>query len=65
MSGATMRALVCESWREWDQLELKQVPRPVLRPGGVRLRIAAVGVSFAAQLVVNTSMRPYIVARLI
>ncbi|RAI59722.1 NADPH:quinone oxidoreductase family protein [Roseicella frigidaeris] len=47
-----MRALVCESWREFDALELKEVPPPALRPGGVRIRVEAAGVSFATQLVV-------------
>jgi NADPH2:quinone reductase len=47
-----MRALWCESWRDFDALELREVPPPVLRPGGVRIRVAAAGVSFATQLVV-------------
>ncbi len=47
-----MRALVCESWREFDQLELKDIPPPPLRPGAVRLRVVAAGISFATQLVV-------------
>ncbi|MBP0447867.1 NADPH:quinone oxidoreductase family protein [Roseomonas sp. SSH11] len=48
-----MRALVCASWRPFDQLELQDVPPPRLRPGSVRLRVEAVGVSFAANLVVE------------
>jgi NADPH2:quinone reductase len=47
-----MRALVCESWREFDALELKDIPPPPLRPGGVRIKVEAAGVSFATQLVV-------------
>jgi NADPH2:quinone reductase len=48
-----MKALVCESWRDFDELELRDdVPPPPLRPGGVRLRVAAAGVSFATSLVV-------------
>ena len=47
-----MRALVCESWRDFDALELKDIPAPPMRPGAVRIKVAAVGVSFAAQLVV-------------
>src|SRR3954453_2026459 len=47
-----MRALVCESWREFDALEVKDIPPPPLRPGGVRIRVEASGVSFATQLVV-------------
>lgn len=47
-----MKALVCDSWRDFDELVLKDIPPPPLRPGGVRLRVAAAGVSFATQLVV-------------
>jgi len=47
-----MRAVVCESWREFDELEIKEIPPPVLRAGGVRIRVEAAGVSFATQLVV-------------
>ena len=47
-----MRALVCESWREFDALEVKDIPAPPMRPGGVRIRVEASGVSFATQLVV-------------
>jgi len=47
-----MRALVCESWREFDALELREIAPPPLRPGGVRIRVEAAGVSFATQLVV-------------
>jgi len=47
-----MRAVVCESWREFDALVLKDIPPPPLRPGGVRIRVEAAGVSFATQLVV-------------
>ena len=47
-----MRAIICESWRDFDALEVKDVPRPALRPHGVRIKVAAAGVSFATQLVV-------------
>ena len=47
-----MRALLCESWREFDQLEIRDIPPPPLRPGTVRIRVAAAGISFATQLVV-------------
>ncbi len=47
-----MRAILCESWRDFDALELKDIPPPPLRPRGVRIRVAAAGVSFATQLVV-------------
>lgn len=47
-----MRAILCESWREFDALEVREVPPPPMRPGAVRIRVAAAGVSFATQLVV-------------
>ena len=47
-----MRALVCESWREFDALEVKEVAPPPMREGAFRLRVEAAGVSFATQLVV-------------
>lgn len=47
-----MRAVLCCSWREFDALEVKDIPAPPMRPGGVRIRVAAAGVSFATQLVV-------------
>jgi NADPH2:quinone reductase len=47
-----VKALVCESWRDFDDLALKEVPPPPMRPRGVRIRVEAVGVSFAVQLVV-------------
>lgn len=47
-----MRAILCESWRDFDELEVKEVPPPPLRPRGIRIRVAACGVSFAAQLFV-------------
>lgn len=48
-----MRALICQSWRPFDQLEVKDIPPPVMRPGAVRMRVEAAGVSFATQLVVE------------
>ncbi len=48
-----MRAVVCESWRPFDELELKEVAPPPLRPGSVRIRVEATGISFATQLVVQ------------
>jgi NADPH:quinone reductase len=47
-----MRALICESWRDFDALEVKDIPPPPMRPGAVRIQVAAAGVSFAVQLVV-------------
>ena len=53
-----MRAIVCESWRDFDALEVKDIAPPPLRPRGVRIRVAAAGVSFATQLVVAGKSRP-------
>ncbi|WP_207539207.1 NADPH:quinone oxidoreductase family protein [Sabulicella rubraurantiaca] len=47
-----MKALVCPSWRSWNELELRDIPPPPLREGAVRLKVEAAGVSFASQLVV-------------
>lgn len=47
-----MRAIVCESWRDFDALELKDIAPPAMRPRGVRIRVEGAGVSFATQLVV-------------
>jgi len=47
-----MRAIMCESWRDFAELEIKDVQRPALRPRSVRIKVAAAGVSFATQLVV-------------
>ena len=47
-----MRAVVCETWREFDTLEIRDIAPPPLRPGSVRIRVEAAGVSFATQLVV-------------
>ena len=52
ITDGMMRAIVCESWRDFDALELKDIPPPPMRPRGVRIRVAAAGVSFATQLVV-------------
>ena len=48
-----MRAILCETWRPFDALELKDIPPPAMRPRGVRIRVEAAGVSFATQLVVE------------
>ena len=47
-----MRAIVCESWREFDDLEVRDIAPPPLRSGSIRIAVAAAGVSFATQLVV-------------
>jgi NADPH2:quinone reductase len=48
-----MQAVLCESWRPFDELTVQDVPAPAMRPGAVRIRIAAAGVSFATSLVVT------------
>ncbi|WP_137127169.1 NADPH:quinone oxidoreductase family protein [Roseomonas sp. HF4] len=47
-----MRAILCESWRDFDALDLRDIAPPRMRPRGVRIRVEAAGVSFATQLVV-------------
>ena len=47
-----MQAVLCESWRPFDELTLQDVPPPPMRPGAVRIRIEAAAVSFATSLVV-------------
>jgi NADPH2:quinone reductase len=48
-----MRAILCESWRPFDALELRDIAPPAMRPGALRIRVEAAGVSFATQLVVE------------
>lgn len=48
-----MRALVCEHWCQFDELSIREVPEPHLRSGTVVIRVAAVGVSYSAQLLVS------------
>lgn len=47
-----MQALLCESWRPFDELTMQDVAPPDLRSGAVRIRVIAAGVSFATGLVV-------------
>jgi len=47
-----MRAVVCRAWAEYETLPLEEMPSPPMRPGGVRIRTRAAGVSFATTLVV-------------
>lgn len=47
-----MRALVCDHWCDYDELTVKDVPEPALRPGTVRIRVEAAGVSYSTQIVV-------------
>ncbi|MGE5538480.1 MAG: NADPH:quinone oxidoreductase family protein [Gemmatimonas sp.] len=47
-----MRALWCDHWCDYDELTVQDVPEPELRPGTVRVKVAAAGVSFSTQIVV-------------
>lgn len=47
-----MRALICDHWCDYDELTVQEVPEPTLRPGTVRVQVAAAGVSFSTQIVV-------------
>jgi NADPH:quinone reductase len=46
-----MLAVLCRSWAEYSSLPLESVPRPAMRPRGVRIAIHAAGVSFATTLI--------------
>lgn len=45
-----MRALVCHEYGPIENLRVEDVAPPALEPGGLRLAVAAAGVSFAAML---------------
>ena len=47
-----MRALVCDHWCDYDELTVQEIPEPAMRPGAVRIRVEAAGVSFSTQIVV-------------
>lgn len=47
-----MRAVLCERWCKFDELAVAEVPPPVMRLGGVRIRTRFAGLSFATALVV-------------
>jgi NADPH:quinone reductase len=47
-----MRALWCDHWCDYDDLTVQEVPEPAMRPGGVRIKVEAAGVSFSTQIVV-------------
>lgn len=49
-----MRGLVCRDWRPFEEIELvDDLPEPELRPDQVSIRVRAVGMSFATNLVVS------------
>ena len=45
-----MRALVCHSPREWNDLVVEEIAPPPMIPGGVRIAVACSAVSFAMSL---------------
>ena len=47
----SMLAVVCREWAPYASLPLEQVPRPAMRPLGVRIATHAAGVSFATTLI--------------
>ena len=47
-----MRALLCRHWCEFKDLKIEDLPRPELKPGCVRLRVAYAGLGYAISLVV-------------
>lgn len=47
-----MRALVCDQWCDYNDLTVRDIPEPEMRPGAVRVRVAAAGVSYSTQIVV-------------
>ncbi|MFM2130030.1 MAG: hypothetical protein RL477_1576, partial [Pseudomonadota bacterium] len=47
-----MRALVCDHWCDYNDLTVRDFPAPELRPGTVRVRVEAAGVSYSTQIVV-------------
>lgn len=51
MTASHMLAVVCRDWADYVSLPLETVPRPAMRPNGVRIAIHAAGVSFATTLI--------------
>ncbi|MGY9005795.1 MAG: NADPH:quinone oxidoreductase family protein [Alphaproteobacteria bacterium] len=47
-----MRALICDHWCDYKDLTVKEVDEPEMRPGAVRVRVEAAGVSYSTQIVV-------------
>lgn len=48
-----MRGVLVEEWTEFENIKLEDCPRPALKPGQVRIKTQAAGVSFATSLVVS------------
>lgn len=47
-----MKAMMCERWGGPEDLRLRDVARPALKPGQVRIQVRAAGLSFATTLVI-------------
>jgi NADPH2:quinone reductase len=47
-----MRAMICRQWGGPEDLQLEDVEGPPLKPGQVRIKVRAAGVSFATTLVI-------------
>jgi NADPH:quinone reductase len=47
-----MKAMICHQWGGPEDLRLETIERPALKPGQVRIKVAAAGVSFATTLVI-------------
>jgi len=47
-----MKAMICEKWGGPEDLRLRDVERPPLKSGQVRIKVRAAGVSFATTLVI-------------
>ena len=45
-----MRAMICRQWGGPEDLRLEEVESAPLKPGQVRIRIRAAGVSFATTI---------------
>lgn len=48
-----MRAILCEQYGSVDDLVLRDVPSPDLRPGTVKLRVLAAGVNYVDNLIIS------------
>ena len=48
-----MRALYCQDWQPFNDLEIADLPDPAPPEKGLRIRVLAAGVSFAQSLVVQ------------
>ncbi len=47
-----MKAILCKTWCEFEDLTIEDVPSPELKPGSVRIAVKAAGVSFGQSLLV-------------